>query len=74
MLNRPLKPMLLNPLQPNEIKKNWKSSLKWDGPEIRRILYTYGGPDPEGTRNASFNCSMKRGPRRPLWWTGVSRK
>lgn len=31
MLNEPIKPMLLYPLQPNQIKKSWKSSLKWDG-------------------------------------------
>lgn len=31
MLNQPIKPMLLQPLQPEQIKPGWKSSLKWDG-------------------------------------------
>lgn len=33
-----LKPMLLQPLVPGEIKKDWKSSIKWDG---FRILIHY---------------------------------
>ncbi|MDN8592145.1 hypothetical protein B2I21_07695 [Chryseobacterium mucoviscidosis] len=38
MLNQPIKPMLLYPLQPNQIKR-WKyNSLKWDG---FRILIHY---------------------------------
>lgn len=38
MLNEPIKPMLLQPLLPENIKKGWKSSLKWDG---FRILIHY---------------------------------
>ncbi|WP_077997768.1 ATP-dependent DNA ligase [Paenibacillus larvae] len=41
MLNQPLKPMLLHPLQPNQIKKNWKSSLKWDG--FRSLIHYDNG-------------------------------
>ncbi|MDN8593139.1 DNA ligase [Paenibacillus sp. 11B] len=41
MLNKPLKPMLLQPLVPGEIKKDWKSSIKWDGFRIL-IHYDYG--------------------------------
>jgi ATP-dependent DNA ligase len=41
MLNQPLKPMLLQPLQPTQIKKDWKSSLKWDGFRIL-IHYDHG--------------------------------
>ncbi|WP_420831148.1 hypothetical protein [Paenibacillus artemisiicola] len=33
--------MLLQPIQPSEIKKGWKSSLKWDGFRII-IHYDHG--------------------------------
>lgn len=41
MLNQPIKPMLLHPLQPKDIKSAWKSSLKWDGFRIL-IHYDHG--------------------------------
>ncbi|MFX3643454.1 MAG: DNA ligase [Candidatus Pristimantibacillus sp.] len=41
MLNEPLKPMLLHPLLPSQIAKNFKSSLKWDGFRIV-IHYDHG--------------------------------
>ncbi|MCY9669583.1 DNA ligase [Paenibacillus alginolyticus] len=41
MLNQPIKPMLLQPLLPTQMKKDWKSSLKWDGFRIL-IHYDHG--------------------------------
>ncbi|MCM3130238.1 MULTISPECIES: DNA ligase [unclassified Paenibacillus] len=41
MLNEPLKPMLLQPMLPSQIKKDFKSSLKWDGFRIL-IHYNHG--------------------------------
>lgn len=41
MLNQSIKPMLLHPLQPNQIKKWNTNSLKWDG--FRSLIhYDYG--------------------------------
>jgi ATP-dependent DNA ligase len=41
MLNQALQPMLLQPVLPIDIKKDWKSSLKWDGFRIL-IHYDHG--------------------------------
>lgn len=41
LLNEPLRPMLLQPLPPSQINKNFKSSLKWDGFRIL-IHYDHG--------------------------------
>ncbi|MET1170601.1 hypothetical protein [Paenibacillus amylolyticus] len=41
MLNQPLKPMLLQPMSPDEIKTDWKASIKWNG-FIIIIHYDHG--------------------------------
>ncbi|MCP1312135.1 DNA ligase [Paenibacillus tyrfis] len=43
--------MLLHPLQPNEIKKNWKSSLKWDG--FRTLIHYDNGKVRAFTRHGT---------------------
>lgn len=41
MLNQPIKPMLLQPLQPHQIKIGWYASQKWDG--FRTIIHYDNG-------------------------------
>ncbi|RUS44956.1 DNA ligase [Cohnella sp. AR92] len=51
MLNQPIKPMLLQPLPPEEIKQDWKSSIKWDG--FRIIIHYDDGKVRAFTRHGT---------------------